>query len=127
MFSKSLIIIGASMSILWGTSHLFPTDSVVKGFGNISIDNQRIITMEWVNEGLTLMFLGILVILITLIGKENSKTQKVVCISSAVMLFSMAVLSIFTGFRIDFIPFRLCPFIFSLSGVCILQGAFRKS
>ncbi|MBA7553431.1 hypothetical protein ES705_46022 [subsurface metagenome] len=53
MFRKLLIIFGGLLNILWGVSHLFPTNSVVNGFGNISIDNKRIILMEWINEGFT--------------------------------------------------------------------------
>jgi len=82
--------------------------------------------MEWINEGFTLIFIGLLVLIPTLLNKENTKTLKTVYISTSFMLFSMAILSLFTGFKIDFLPFQLCPFIFSVSGILILQGAFRK-
>ena len=126
MFRKLLIIIGGLLNILWGISHLFPTNSVVNGFGNISIDNKRIILMEWINEGFTLIFIGLLILIVTIVNKENNKTLKIVYISTSIMLFSMAILSLFTGFKIDFIPFKLCPIIFSASGILILQGVFRK-
>lgn len=126
MFRKLLIFIGGSLNILWGISHLFPTNSVVNDFGNISGDNKRIILMEWINEGFTLIFIGLLVLIVTIISKGNSKTLRFVYIASSIMLFSMAILSLLTGFKIDFIPFRLCPIIFSVSGILILQGAFRK-
>ena len=82
--------------------------------------------MEWINEGFTLIFIGLLVLIVTIVNKENNKTLKIVYIASSIMLFSMAILSIFTGFNINFIPFKLCPVIFSVSGILILQGAFRK-
>jgi CHASE2 domain-containing sensor protein len=126
MVKKLLVIIGGLLNIAWGVAHLFPTISVVKGFGNISLDNQRIILMEWINEGLTLIFIGLLVILLTILNKENSRATKIVYIAAAIMLSSMAVLSLFTGFRIDFVPFKLCPLIFIGSGLLILQGAFKK-
>ena len=126
MFRKLLIIIGGLLNILWGISHLFPTNSVVNGFGNISIDNKRIILMEWINEGFTLIFIGLLILIVTIVNKENNKTLKIVYISTSIMLISMAILSLFTGFKIDFIPFKLCPIIFSASGILILQGVFRK-
>jgi CHASE2 domain-containing sensor protein len=126
MVKKLLVIIGGLLDVAWGVAHLFPTISVVKGFGNITIDNQRIILMEWVNEGLTLIFIGLLVFFITILNKENSRATKIVYAAAAIMLFSMAVLSLFTGFRIDFIPFQLCPIIFTGSGLLILQGAFKK-
>jgi hypothetical protein len=34
----------------------------------------------------------------------------------------MAVLSLFTGARINFLPFRLCPVIFSVSAVLFILG-----
>ncbi len=45
LYLASLLLIG------WGIAHLLPTKNVVKGFGDISLDNQRVITMEWINEG----------------------------------------------------------------------------
>ena len=48
MPNQILLYIGAALPFLWGISHLFPTASVVKGFGNISADNKNIITMEYI-------------------------------------------------------------------------------
>lgn len=127
LFRKLLVMAGGLLNIVWGVSHLFPTNTVVSGFGNITADNKRIIQMEWINEGLTLIFIGLLVIVVTISKKENNGTLKRVYIASSLMLFGMAVLSLFTGFNIDFLPFKLCPVIFSLSGIFILQGAFKKS
>ncbi len=126
MFRKTLIITGGVLNILWGASHLFPVNSVVSGFGSITNDNKNIILMEWINEGMTLIFIGVLIVLVTVASGENNKTVKIVYLCSSIMLFAMAVLSLFTGFNIDFLPFKLCPVIFSVSGVLILQGVFRK-
>lgn len=52
--------LAGAITIFWGISHLFPTKKVVKGFGEISVDNKRIITMEWIIEGATLIFIGTL-------------------------------------------------------------------
>ena len=40
-------------------------------------------------------------------------------------LIVLAVVSIFTGFKVKFLPFRLCPFIFTISAVLILVGHSR--
>jgi hypothetical protein len=53
MTASILLYIGSVIIILWGVAHIIPTKSVVAGFGSLSIDNFRIITMEWVAEGLT--------------------------------------------------------------------------
>jgi len=126
MVRKTLILIGGFLTTAWGIAHLFPTKNVVNGFGDISVDNARIITMEWINEGFTLIFIGILTIVVTLVGDSNNKAIRMVYWLSFIMLEFMAVLSLFTGFRIDFLPYQLCPFIFTVSGLLILQGAFVK-
>jgi hypothetical protein len=126
MKGKLLFVISGALSILWGIAHLFPTSSVVGGFGSISVDNRRIILMEWINEGLSLIFIGLLVITITFISSTDLKVKKGVYVLSFIMLVSMAILSLFTGFRIDFIAFRLCPFVFSLSAILLLVGALKK-
>ena len=56
MTGHILIIIGAAITIVWGVAHLFPTKSVVKGFGDITADNKNIIAMEWIVEGVSLIF-----------------------------------------------------------------------
>jgi hypothetical protein len=126
MVRKILIFIGGFLTAAWGIAHLFPTKNVVKGFGDISVDNARIITMEWMNEGFTLIFIGILTIAVTLVGKNNNNVTKMVYWLSFIMLEAMAILSLFTGFKIDFLPYKLCPIIFTISGVLILQGAFKQ-
>jgi len=44
--AEVLLMIGAVLTALRGIAHLFPTTSVVAGFGEISTDNRLIITME---------------------------------------------------------------------------------
>jgi hypothetical protein len=126
MIRKILILIGGFLTAVWGIAHLLPTKNVVEGFGEISVDNARIITMEWVNEGLTLIFIGLLTIAVTLVSKGNNKVTKMVYLLSFIMLEAMAILSLFTGFNIDFLPYKLCPIIFTVSGLLILQGTFQK-
>jgi hypothetical protein len=123
---KILLYVAGTLTLLWGISHLFPTAIVVRDFGNISFDNKMIIKMEWITEGMTLIFLGLLTVIITRIETEG-KISRIVLLSIAFMLFSMAALSLFTGFRVDFLPFRLCPLIFSASALLILIGIKTNS
>ena len=51
---------GSAIIFTWGVGHLIPTRSVVTGFGDLTPDSRRIITMEWMAEGLTLCFIGVL-------------------------------------------------------------------
>lgn len=122
---KIVLYIAGAIPLFWGAAHLFPTAAVVKGFGNITSDNQLIITMEWINEGLTLIFLGLLIMVITKIDTE-SKLARTIYFFIVAMLFIMAIVSLFTGFRVNFIPFRLCPIIFSASAILIIIGMKLK-
>ena len=117
-----LLLTGSITLILWGTAHLFPTKSVIKGFGDISIDNKNILRMEWITEGFSLIFSGTLVLLITIIGDNENITSRIVYIATSIFLFSMAILSFLTGYKVNFLPYKLCPFIFSISGTLILIG-----
>jgi hypothetical protein len=121
MVNLVMLYLGAALTALWGIAHLFPTHSVVKGFGAISTDNQRIITMEWIIEGVSLILIGIFVAAVTWIDPLSS-VSKVVFLLSAIGLFVLAVVSLFTGFRVNFLPFKLCPFIFTASALLILIG-----
>lgn len=121
MINLALLFMGAALTALWGIAHLFPTGSVVKGFGTLSADNKNIITMEWIVEGVSLIFIGILVAIVTIIDPQNPVSTAVYFLSSSGLIV-LALVSLFTGFKVKFLPFRLCPFIFTASAVLILIG-----
>jgi hypothetical protein len=123
MINSILLITGSITVIIWGIAHLFPTRSVVKGFGDISGDNKNILRMEWITEGFALIFTGTLVLLITIIGNNENGTSGIVYITSSVFLFAMALLSFLTGYKVNFLPYKLCPLIFSISGILIFIGS----
>ena len=121
MANQTFLYIGAALTIIWGIAHLFPTKSVVRDFGDISIDNKRLITMEWITEGVALMLIGTLVGAVSFVD-PNSEVSAVVYAVSIFGLLALALVSLFTGFRISFLPFRLCPFIFTASALLIFIG-----
>ena len=121
MTSLILIIAGAAITIIWGVAHLFPTKSVVKGFGDITADNKNIITMEWIVEGVSLIFIGIVVLGVSFID-ISSDTTAFVFIASSGALVVLAIVSLFTGFKVNFLPFKLCPVLFTTSAILILVG-----
>ena len=121
MIDLVMLYLGAALTALWGIAHLFPTGSVVKGFGAISADNQRIITMEWIVEGVSLIFIGTLVASVTFIDPIGT-VSKAVFLLSAIVLLVLASVSLLTGFKVNFLPFKLCPFIFTASALLILVG-----
>jgi hypothetical protein len=121
---ESLLYIGGTLTILWGTAHIFPTKKVVQGFGRLTRDNQLILTMEWIAEAILQIFGGVLVVLMTVrFGAGDAATQTVAA-AAATMLLVLATVSAATGGRVDFIMYRLCAPIFTLSATLILAGAF---
>ena len=83
MIDQILLYLGALLPFFWGVAHLFPTKSVVEGFGGITLDNQRIITMEWINEGACLIFLGAVVAAVTYIDHTHATGRVALLVGNA--------------------------------------------
>ena len=118
-----LSYLGAALTVIWGISHACATRPVVAGFGDLTADNRRIITMEWIVEAVALVFVGAFVAVATAIDRQAAVSTGVYAVA-IVMLVVLAVVSLFTGFRIRFLPFRLCPVIFALAAALIALGAW---
>jgi hypothetical protein len=112
---------GAFLVFAWGAAHLFPTRGVVRGFGEISVDNKRIIAMEWIVEGAALIFIGLLIALVTVIDHTATVARGIYWLSFA-MLNVLTLISLFTGFKVHFLPFKLCPVIFTSASLLLLLG-----
>ena len=123
----NLLYIGPIVIILWGVSHIFPTKSVVEDFGSISEQNQLLITMEWVAEGLTLIFVGALVLYVTLKAGADNPVSVIVYRASALMLLVMAVWTGLTGARTSIIPIKICPFVKTLVAILFFSGSLLSS
>ena len=121
MINQILAYIGAGFTTLWGVAHLFPTKNVVADFGDISDDNRNIITMEWIVEGVALIFIGALVATVTIVDSSSPVTRAVYWLA-VIGLNVLSVVSLFTGFKVNFIPFKLCPLIFTGASILILLG-----
>ena len=106
MLKQVLLYSGSAFILFWGVAHLFPTRSVVSGFGEISIDNKRIITMEWIVEGIALIFIGSINAIVTAID-HTSSISLVLYLSSVVVLIVLAIVSFFAGFKIR-LPYDKC-------------------
>jgi hypothetical protein len=111
MINTILLYAGAIIITLWGIAHIVPTKSIVRGFGDISLDNKRTITMEWIAEGLTLCFIGLLVFFVTLLAGPGNYVSVIVYYACITMLIVLAVLSFFTGARTSVVPMKICPFV----------------
>lgn len=121
--TEILLYAASLIAALWGAAHLFATRSVIEGFGDITTDNRRIITMEWIVEGVTLISLAAFVAAATAIEPDAAVSSAVYAVAIGTLAVLGAV-SLFTGFHIAFLPFRLCPLIFGISAALIAWGAW---
>lgn len=119
-----LVYIAAAVTCAWGIAHIVATRGVVVGFGELTADNRRIITMEWIVEGVALISLGSLVAAVTAVDGSSAVSSAAYAVAIAT-LAGLALVSLFTGFRVAYLPFRLCPFIFAASALLIAAGAWR--
>ena len=122
--NEVLIYLGGALTIVWGTAHLYPTAAIVRGFGDISRENQLVLTMEWLSEAVLLIFTGLLVVLMAARFGVHDAAAQTTFAAASTMLLVWAVVSAATGGRVDFVMYRLCAPIFALSASLILIGAF---
>lgn len=121
--NSTLLTIGSILITVWGIAHIFPTKSVVGGFEPLTDENRKIITMEWVAEGLTLMFVGTLVLFVSRYSGEYNHVSALVCRISAGALIVLALLSLFTGARTSIIPMKLCPLVKTVAAILFWVGS----
>jgi hypothetical protein len=118
--NEVLVYISSGVIIMWGIAHLIPTRAIVNGFGAISEDNRKILAMESIAEGFTLIFLGILALLVTLVGGYDDTVSRAVLWATAAMLLVMALLTLLTGARTSLLPYKICPFVKTIVAVLVI-------
>lgn len=121
MMPVIILYASAALPIIWGVSHLIPTRNVVAGFGDITEDNRNIITMEWIVEGVALIFIGLLLALVTYLDPMSRIAFYVYCLA-VVGLLLLAIVALFTGYKINFLPFKMCPLVLSSAALLIVVG-----
>lgn len=117
------LYIAAAVTGVWGIAHLLATRGVVRGFGALSADNRRIITMEWIVEGVALISTAAFVAAATAVDPGAAVSSAVYAVALGTLVV-LAAVSLFTGFKVAFLPFRLCPVIFGVSAALIAWGAW---
>lgn len=121
--NETLIYIGSIMLILWGIAHIIPAKNIIKGFGDISADNKKVLAMEIIAEDLTLIFLGVLPLLILTLGWPVSINGLIVYRAEAVFLMVLAVLTLLTGARTPPVWYKICPAVKTAAALLFLIGA----
>lgn len=124
MASEVLLYAGSAALAVWGAMHVKATRDVVRDFGSISADSTHIITMEWIAEGLTHVFVAVLVVLVTIIAGPDTPASDVVYRASAAMLVAIGLLTLLTGARVPVIWFKLCPALMAVVATAFLIASF---
>lgn len=123
MLSQTLLLTGSAMIAFWGVMHLVKTGPVVDGFKPLTDDNRYVFTMEWILEGVTLVFVAALVSVTTVWGSSTEFGSMIVYRMSAILLLVMAAVSLRTGAKASPLPYKLCAPIFGLAAALILFGS----
>ncbi len=123
MVNEILLYVGAGIITLWGIAHIIPTKAIISGFGAISEDNRKIITMESMAEGLILVFIGVLVLLVTSLADHRSQAAFIVYLACAVMLIVMAIMTALTGARTSILPYKICPVVKTIVAILFILGS----
>jgi len=121
--AEAFVYAAAALVALWGVAHLVPTRVVVAGFGGISDANRRILEMEWIAEGLTMLFVAVLVVGVTLDGGAGNHVAVIVYRMAAGALTAIAVLTAVTGARTSVRWFKACPLLLSVVVALLLAGS----
>lgn len=124
MIANLLLFIGAAAVAFWGGMHIAKTRPVVAGFEPLSDDNRYVLKMEWLVEGVALIFAATLVAAATLFLGPDTAGAKLVYGVSIGFLLTMAVVSLFTGAKASLLPYKLCAPIFTSAAVLIFVGGF---
>lgn len=117
-----LVYAAGAIALAWGVAHLVPTRQVVAGYEPLAADNRRILTMEWVAEGLTLIFIGLLALVVTATGDPSDVVRRNVTWLAAAMLLAMAVLTALTGARTSTVFFKVCPIVKTVAAALLIAG-----
>lgn len=115
--------IAAGIVFLWGVSHIIPTKQVVAGFGDIGRDNRHIITMEWVAEGLSFMFVAVLVVAVTWSGQTPEVAEDLVYRVVTGFLLAIGAWTAMTGARTKVIWFRMCPVVMTVTSGLLIAAS----
>ena len=118
-----LLNAGRLITLLWGAMHIAPTRMIVAGFGALTYNNHQIILMEWIAEGLTMMFIAVLVIAVNFAdGPGISGLGILVHRICAGMLLMLAGWSLTTGARTSILPMKICPVVKTVAAIMLITA-----
>ena len=89
----------------------------------LSVDNRRVLVMEWVAEGFTHIFVGLLVILITALEGPFAAGSAVVYRAAAAFLALLVVWTAVTGARTPVIWYRICLVVLTAAAALLVAAS----
>jgi|WetSurMetagenome_2_1015567.scaffolds.fasta_scaffold285262_2 hypothetical protein len=116
-----LNIAAGLIAVLLGIAYLARVGAIRKDFKIILTGLQKVLTMTLVWQGLTMIFLGVIAIVLAVFGgSENiSKTISFMC---AGMLLVLGIVTGSTGGQSEYILFRIGQFVQIVAALLILAG-----
>jgi hypothetical protein len=123
MLPLILQVAGILVLLVWGIAHIVPVRSIVRGFGEISADNRRIVVGTWLFEAMGLLFVAALMGLVTCFGLFGGKLERILAMACGGFLLASALLGAFTKVRMKPLPMRLCPWIEAAVGAAFLAAS----
>lgn len=118
----ALAYAAAAVVAAWGVAHVIPTRQVIAGFGAISEDSRRIITQEWLAEGITMWGIAALVIAATAVAGTSDIRAWVYRVAAA-LLIAVGVLTALTGARTQVAWFKICPAVMGTAAALLLTAS----
>ena len=118
-----LAYLAAGLVGLWGISHAIPTRAVVAGFGEITEDNRRVLTQEWLAEAVAMWSFAMLVIVVTVVGGGTSAADWTYRVIAGALLV-LGALTTLTGARTPVVWFKICPVLLTGSAGLLLAASF---
>lgn len=123
MLPYFLLSLGSLAVAFWGIMHLVKTRPVVAGFEPLTDDNRHVLRMEWIVEGVSLVFVAVLIMVMTVVQGPQTAGSQLVYGMAGGFLVTMAVVSLLTGARASPLPYKLCAPIFASAAVLVFAGA----
>lgn len=118
-----LAYLAGLMLVVWGVAHVAATRAVLSLYGELSTDNRRVWVMEWVAEGFTHVFVGLLVVVITAIEGAGESGATVVYRSCAAFELVLVGWTAATGARTPYIWYRICLVVLSVVAGLLLAAS----
>ncbi|MDD4904345.1 MAG: hypothetical protein PHX77_07595 [Candidatus Bipolaricaulis sp.] len=115
-----LRVVGVVVLLLWGIVHMLRARSIVRGFGEISADNRRIVVGMALFEAVGLVFVAASVGLITYYGAFGDTLETILVNATVGFLYANAFLGAWTKARTKSVPMRLCPWVEAAVGTLFL-------